>query len=78
VSTLAEIERAVPQLTAAELAELEHFVRAFRSKQQGAGSSAVRPWMELAGCLAGESEELRRVDAVIEAEFETVDPTDWR
>ena len=39
MSTLAEIETAVPDLTAEELLELEQFVR--RTRQQKAG--AVRP-----------------------------------
>lgn len=78
MSTLAEIERAVPQLTSAELAQLEQFVREFRSKQGGAGLLPSKPWMALAGCLAGEADELHRIDSVVEAEFETVDPADWR
>ena len=36
------------------------------------------PWMELAGCLAGEAEELRRIDAAVAAEFKRVNPDDWR
>ena len=40
MSTLAEIEQAVPQLSAEELAELERFVRhARREKSRGAGVS---------------------------------------
>ncbi|MEQ1860348.1 MAG: hypothetical protein ABMA13_10460 [Chthoniobacteraceae bacterium] len=78
MSTLAEIEKAVPQLTATELAELERFVREMRVKQAGAVPALARPWMELAGCLAGESDELRRVDRLVEAEFESVNPDDWR
>jgi len=34
--------------------------------------------MELAGCLMGESEELRRIDRVIEEEFERIDPAEWQ
>ena len=37
-----------------------------------------KPWMELAGCLAGESEELRRIRGVVEDEFEHINPEDWR
>ena len=33
MSTLAEIEKAIPQLTASELAELEHFVRRAREEK---------------------------------------------
>ncbi len=42
MSTLAEIEQAVPQLTAAELAELERFVReAKRVKEAGTRPSVL-------------------------------------
>jgi hypothetical protein len=34
--------------------------------------------MELAGCLAGEAEELRRIDRTVADEFERVNPDDWR
>lgn len=37
-----------------------------------------KPWMELAGCLAAESEELRRIDRTVEEEFESINPEDWR
>jgi hypothetical protein len=37
-----------------------------------------KPWMELAGCFKHETEELRRIDGVIAAEFERVNPEDWR
>ncbi len=39
---------------------------------------ASKPWMELAGCLAGEAEELRRIGGVIEGEFGRINPEDWR
>jgi hypothetical protein len=35
-------------------------------------------WMELAGCLKEEAEELRRIDRVIADEFEGVNPADWQ
>ena len=38
----------------------------------------AKPWMELAGCLAGESDELRRIGGVVEEEFEHINPEDWR
>jgi hypothetical protein len=40
--------------------------------------SAAKPWMELAGCLSGESEELRRIGGVVEEEFGRINPEDWR
>jgi hypothetical protein len=42
MSTLAEVEALVPQFSARELAELEHFVRQTRlKKEQGRGRSAL-------------------------------------
>jgi hypothetical protein len=78
VSTLAEIEKILPQLTDPELAQLERFVRAIRAKQAGNASCAGKPWMELAGCFAATSDELRHVNLVVEAEFETVNTDRWR
>ena len=43
-----------------------------------APTGAARPWMELAGCLKDEAEELRRIDRIIADEFERVDPEAWR
>ena len=39
---------------------------------------APKPWMELAGCLAGEAEKLRRIEGVVEDEFGRINPEDWR
>jgi hypothetical protein len=40
--------------------------------------ASPKPWMELAGCLADESEELRRIGRVVKDEFERINPEDWR
>ena len=40
--------------------------------------SKTKPWMELAGCLAGEAESLREVGNAVDAEFERINPEDWR
>ena len=37
-----------------------------------------KPWMELAGCFAGEAEELQRIAGVVEEEFGRINPEDWR
>ena len=34
-----------------------------------AAPMSLKPWMELAGCLADETEELRRIGSVVEEEF---------
>ena len=45
----------------------------------GTGSEEEdRPWMKLFGCLRDDAEELRRIDRIINEEFEKVDPEDWR
>ena len=41
-------------------------------------SSKTKPWMELAGCLAGEAQELGRIGRVMDTEFERINPEDWR
>jgi len=41
-------------------------------------NSGPKRWMELAGCLAMEAKELRRIGAVIDDEFERTNPEDWR
>ena len=41
-------------------------------------SSKTKPWMELAGCLAGEAEALREMGDAVDAEFERINPEDWR
>ncbi len=38
----------------------------------------AKPWMELAGCLAGESAELRRIEGVVDEEFKRINSEDWR
>ena len=40
--------------------------------------TSAKPWMELAGCLAGKADDLRRIDQVVEDEFERINIEDWR
>ena len=40
--------------------------------------SKTKPWMELAGCLAAEAEALREMGNAMDAEFERINPEDWR
>ena len=40
--------------------------------------ATAKLWMELAGCLAGEAAELRRIEGVVKGEFERINPEDWR
>ena len=66
MSTLAEIEKAVPQLTASELAELERFIRQTReSKEQG----GPRPPRELPVVAAtGRAITQEQIDAALDAD----------
>jgi hypothetical protein len=73
VSTVAEIEAALPTLSAEELTR----VAAALNRLQGDHVVEPRTWMELAGCLARDKEELQRIDRLIEAEFEQINPNDW-
>jgi hypothetical protein len=41
-------------------------------------AGSPKPCMELAGCFKHESEELRRIDGIIAAEFGRINPEDWR
>ena len=43
-----------------------------------AGRSGEKPWMRHFGALAANAEAVRKVDRVIEDEFERVNPADWR
>ena len=43
-----------------------------------APAGTAKPWMEPAGCMEHESEELRRIDQTIEDEFERIDHEAWR
>ena len=36
-----------------------------------------KPWMRHYGALKEHAAELDRIDRVVEAEFETIDPRDW-
>lgn len=73
MSTVSQIESILSTLSAEDLRRVEASLR----RIQNARSENVS-WMELAGCLAGESEELRRIERVVEEEFEQVEPANWR
>ena len=73
MSTVSEIQAALPKLSADELRLVEASLRQVQVER-----SAPGPWMELAGCLAGEREELQNIGQVIRKEFERVDHADWQ
>ena len=39
---------------------------------------SLRPWMKHYGALQEYADELREIDRVVEDEFETIDPEDWK
>lgn len=73
MSTLAEIEAALPTLSADELRRIDAVLGQLQRQR-----SSAKPWMELAGFLSGEAEELHRIAGVVKQDFERVDPNDWR
>jgi hypothetical protein len=73
MSTVSEIEAALPKLSADELRQVEASLRRIQVQRSGEA-----PWMELAGCLAGEREELQSIGRVIREEFEGVNHAEWQ
>ncbi|RYD54578.1 MAG: hypothetical protein EOP83_22040 [Verrucomicrobiaceae bacterium] len=63
----------MPKLSADELRQVEASLRQLQVQRSGEG-----PWMELAGCLADEREELQSIGRVIREEFEGVNHADWQ
>jgi hypothetical protein len=58
---------------------LKQFVtEAMQEKLASGKAAASQPWMKLFGALKGHSAELRKIDAIIEEEFERIDPEDWK
>lgn len=41
------------------------------------GSASEKPWMKHFGTLSKLRKENRRIEKIIEKEFETIDPTEW-
>lgn len=73
MSTVAEIEAVLPTLSSEELRRVKAVLHRVQNSHLPENS-----WMELAGCLSGEADELNRIERVVKAEFEHVDPTHWQ
>lgn len=43
-----------------------------------AGAGAAKPWVRLAGRLKHLHKETTRLSRIVEAEFERIDPEEWR
>ncbi len=49
-----------------------------RLQQKNPGDSGAPPWEAAFGCLKHLHRENLRIDRIVAAEFETVDPEEWR
>jgi len=58
---------------------LKQFVmEAVQEKLDAKKSIASKPWMKFFGAFKKQSTELRRIDAIIEEEFERIDSDAWK
>ncbi len=57
---------------------LRAFVAEAMQEKLHAGAPAQKPWMKHFGTLSKLRKENRRIEKVIEKEFETVEPREWR
>ena len=53
-------------------------IDALREKLAQPKEDGEPAWMKYFGSMKGHSEELRRIDAAIEEEFERIDPEMWK
>jgi hypothetical protein len=56
----------------------EYVAAALRAKLKGANNAEAKPWMKHFGSLAHLRKETRRIEKIIEDEFETINPEDWK
>jgi plasmid stability protein len=55
-----------------------YVVEALRAKLKSAGETDSKPWMKHFGSLSHLRKETRRIEKIIEDEFETINPEDWK
>jgi len=82
VKTTLEIPDPVFRRAKARAAErgipLRQFVtEAVEEKLAGAGPEEAKPWLKCLGKLRHLRSDLRRIDQVIEEEFEKIEPEEW-
>lgn len=53
-------------------------MEAVQEKLDAKKSIASKPWMKFFGAFKKQSTELRRIDAIIEEEFERIDSDAWK
>jgi hypothetical protein len=72
------IFRRAKSIAARDGKSLKQFVNeALEAKLQERAAPGVPEWRRLFGAMRGHRAELRKIDAAISAEFETIDPEDW-
>ena len=71
--------RRAKSIAARDGKSLRQFVNEALEEKLRAGSSSAKPeWLNLFGVMRAHGAELRRIDAAIAAEFERIDPEDWK
>ena len=55
-----------------------YVVAALRAKLKGKDETESKPWMKHFGSLAHLRKETRRIEKIIEDEFETINLEDWK
>jgi hypothetical protein len=82
MKTTLEIPDAVFRKAKARAAEqgipLRQFVTEAVEDKLSGGAAPEKPWMKLAGGLRHLRKETARISKLIEHEFETIDPEDWK
>jgi hypothetical protein len=69
--------RSVKSKAAQEGLTLKEFVASALTEKLNR-SSDTKPWMKYCGTLSHLHKETRRIEKIIETEFETIDPADWK
>jgi len=58
---------------------LRQFItEAVEDKLKAGATAGVKPWMRIAGKLRHLHKETARINKLVEEEFETIEPEDWR
>lgn len=71
--------RRAKSIAARDGKSLKQFVNEALEEKLKARESPAKPgWLELFGAMKTHGAELRRIDATIAAEFERIDPEDWK
>ena len=74
-----ELFRSAKARAAEEGVSLKAYViEALRAKLKSGGKTDSKPWMKHFGSLSHLRKETRRIEKIIEDEFETINPEDWK